>query len=301
MKAIPIFFLFGIGIVLQSSAQRVVYMRDADTKLPLPFATAECTEKSWGIYSDSSGKVVIPDQIWQTGTVTFSFVGHASISQSEVLKKDSIYLQKLPNKLDEVVIKNCKEKEKKKIQIRRKKDYYSLGFGAKSVGCIWATYVPNIYNKRGIINTISFGAINLYNKATIPGAPVRLRLFDWDTTKQMPGEEITQETIDIVPGKFKWVTIDLSKYNLPITATGIVVAFEMFDAGQQYHYNVVHNLQDGTKKEWEHYGWDLEGIKNVLGFNKTPGGKWDQQMTHFDKEKKRVGPAVGLSIEVCVE
>ncbi len=292
--------LYTLGIVWNSMAQHVIYMRDADTKLPLPFATAECTEKSWGIYSDSSGKVVIPNQIWQLGTVTFSFVGHASVSQGEVLKKDTIYLQKLPNKLDEVVIKNCKEKEKKKLQIRRKNDHHSLGYSAKSVGYMWATYVPNIYNKRGTINTISFGAVS-FHKAALASAPVRLRFYEWDSVLQMPEEEITNEVIDVVPGKFKWVTIDLSKYHLPISATGIVVAFEMFDAGPQYHYMVMHNMSDGTKQEWEHYGWLLEGIKNVSGFHKITGGKWDPQTTIVDKDKKRLGPAVGLSIEVCVE
>ena len=300
MKSILIFFLFVMGIVLQSSGQRVIYMRDADSKLPLPFATAECIEKSWGIYSDSAGKVVIPELIWQTGNVSFSFVGHASISQGEVLKKDTIYLQKLPNKLDEVIIKNCKEKEKKKLQIRRRNDDYYLGFGAKSVGAIWASFVPNIYNKRGTINAISFGAVS-FNKAALATAPVRLRFYEWDSILQVPGEEITHEAIDVIPGKFKWVTIDLSKYHLPISATGIVVGFEMFDAGQQYHYNVVHNMSDGTKKEWEGYGWGIEAIRNVMGFHRTPGGKWNSQATAFDKNKKRVGPAVGLSIEVCKE
>lgn len=288
------------GIVLNSMAQRVVYMRDADTKLPLPFGTAECTEKSWGIYSDSSGKLVIPEPIWQTGTVTFSFVGHASVSQGKVLKKDTVYLQKIPNKLDEVVIKNCKEKEKKKVEIRRKNDHYYLGYSAKSVGFIWATYVPNINNKRGIINAISFGAQSFY-KGALASAPVRLRFYEWDSVMQMPGEEITNEAIDVVPGKFKWVTIDLSKYHLPISATGIVVAFEMFDAGPQYHYMVNHNMSDGTKQEMEHYGWSLEGIRNVQGFSRSPGGTWYPQTTAFNKDKKRVGPAVGLSIEVCAE
>ncbi len=299
MKAILIFFLLVMGIVLQSGAQRVVYMRDADTKLPLPFATAECIEKSWGIYSDSAGKVMIPEPIWQTGNVSFSFVGHASVSQGEVLKKDTIYLQKLPNKLDEVVIKNCKEKEKKKLQIRRRNDNYSFGFSAKSVGFIWASYVPNIYNKRGIIHTISFGAVYLH-KGALATAPVRLRLYEWDSMMQMPGEEITPEAIDVIPGKFKWVTRDMSAYTIPISVSGIVVAFEMFDAGQQYHYNVVHNMQDGTKKEWEHYGWDLEGMREVQGFRRSPGGTWSPIST-IDKNKKSVGPAVGLAIEVCKE
>ncbi|MEO7311397.1 MAG: hypothetical protein ABIX01_13425 [Chitinophagaceae bacterium] len=93
-------------------------------------------------------------------------------------------------------------------------------------------------------------------------------------------------------------TVDLSAFNIFIPENGIVVAFDMYDAGQQYHYMQTFHMKDGPIITNEQYGWNICGIKgtDIKCFIKSPGGRW----SHFEPLIKTIGaPKVELLIKVC--
>jgi hypothetical protein len=119
-----------------------------------------------------------------------------------------------------------------------------------------------------------------------------------DNVTGLPGSEITQENIVLVPGRFGWRTHDISRYKINVPDNGIVVAFEMYDAGQQYYFMYTYTMKDGSKKTTKNYGWLLRGIREgeIIGFTRTPGSRW--QILKLSN-KKSAAPQVSLTFKVC--
>jgi hypothetical protein len=293
------FILFFINCLLFTGifSQLTIVIKDAETKQPLPFATAECFEKQWGRYADSAGKVIIPDSIWKNCELTFSYVGYSVKNIRLQSPVADIYLQKLPQLLNDILVKSCNEFEEKKLEIRKNKSNYSLAFTASNNGFAWATFVPNKTGRRGIIQTISYGAKRLYKDAN-SNAPVRLRFYERDIITRQPTNEISTENIIVVPGRFGWRTHNISKYKIAVPENGIVVAFEMYDAGPQYHFMYTHKMIDGSLRTVEHYGWNIDGITGdeIIGFTKNLGNSWGR-FRNF--KKTGAAPQVGINFKVC--
>lgn len=277
-------------------SQKQIQVVDSLTGKGLPFTTIECFEKKWGLYTDSAGFATIPENMLQE-THKVSYVGYQS-KEINFTTTNSIALNRLPQKLEDVTVASCKETIVEKLEIEESKERQYLSFLVNS-GCAWATYVPNTFNKEGKIETLSYTAAGFYKEVNAD-APIRLRFFEYDSLTKLPGLEISTDNIIHAPKKLKRVIVDLENYNIYIPLNGIVIAFEMFDAGVQYHYFKEHNMADGSKKIFEHYGWSLKAAnsKNVIGFNKSPGKPWINQ---HDYKNNEIGfaPAVALEIKVC--
>lgn len=276
-------------------AQKQLVVKDADTHQPLAFATAECFEKQWGTYSDSAGRIMIGDSIWKSCAVVFSFVGYTSKSVELHPQVHEILLTKVPHKLEDVVMKACTKFTEENLKVTSRKNNYGFGYTPKAGGFFWATFVPNKTEKKGLIKYFSYGA-----KRGNVNAPIRLRFFEIDTSTGLPANEITTEAITIVPGKVGWITEDISKYKIAVPETGIVAAFEMFDAGRQYHFKTTVHLADKTIKEVDSYGWMITGVQGdeVVGFGKMPGSLWFKLNS---VGKTGAAPQVGLHVKVCEE
>jgi hypothetical protein len=281
---------------LSGYCQLKVQVKDATTKLPLSFATAECMEKRWGGYTDSSGIIIIPDSIWTSCKMIFSFVGYSAANVQLKKGSNEVLMVKSIRKLEDVAIKTCKEFTDEKVEVRSRKRNYSFGFSGGSKGFMWATYLPNNVKKKGWIESVSFGA-KAFHKDAKMDAPVRLRIYEFDISAQLPGDEITTEIITLIPRKQGWKTIDISKHRIALPLEGIVVAFEMFDAGPQYYYKS--QVYVGKKKkEITRYGWSILGIveDSVLGFSKWPGRTWHIYNTAHNAGR---APQVSIKMSVC--
>ena len=281
-------------------AQKHMVIKDADTHRPLPYATAECFARQWGSYSDSVGRMILPDSIWNNCSLVFSFVGYATKTVNLSPQLQEVFLTKLQHILDDIVLKPCTNFLERKLEVRSKQTNFGFGYTSKAGGDFWATYVPNPTGKKGVIKTFSYGA-----KYGNTDAPVRLRFFQLDTSTGLPSVEITTEPIIIVPGRSGWITEDISRYRIIVPGNGIVAAFEMFDAGSQYHYKTTVRMSDKTKRVAERYGWTIRGMHSpdIIGFGKRPGTSWFNLNPRNRTGAKMLtaAPQVGISMRVCSE
>jgi hypothetical protein len=281
--------------VAKSNAQLQVQVKDAETKQPLSFATAEGISKTWGTYSDSAGRVIIPDSVWKTSDISFSYVGYSPSKTRIYEDATSVFLKKI---LVETFasVKNCPSTKSATIKNYKKSKHQSAGWKAKSEGFIWAGFLPNTAGKHALMTSIDFHVKSFHPKAMFD-APVRLRLYQYDLNRGLPGEEITKESILITPKKFGKHTEDLSIYKMYIPIEGVVAGFEMFDAGSRYHYIYHMKFVDGTEKDVEMYGWSLgSAADKAKGFRKFPGRTWEKNL---NVGGSYYAPAVSFSVKVC--
>lgn len=292
MKHILILTLSLIAIQF-TYGQKQIHVVDSLTGKGLPFATIECFEKKWGLYTDSAGFATLLENMLQE-THKVSYVGYQP-KEINFTSTNSIALNRLPQKLEDVTVVSCKETTIEKLEVKELGNNY-LGFTPKSIGNFWAIYVPNNIGKIGYLKSLGHNAEGASNKEN-PDAPVRIRFFEYDTTTKLPSTEISDDDIIVAPKKRRRVTYDLSEYKIQIPANGIVVAFEMFDAGSEFHYTTKSKWQDGTIRTMEHYGWYLKSSKgkDIKGFTKSPGRNWIK----FEPGGEGQGPAVTLEIKVC--
>jgi CarboxypepD_reg-like domain len=274
-------------------SQKQIHVVDSLTGKGLPFATIECFEKKWGLYTDSAGFASIPENMLQE-THKVSYVGYQP-KEINFTTTNTITLNRLPQKLEDVTVVSCKETTIEKLEVKELGNNY-LGFTPKNIGNFWAIYVPNNIGRSGYLKSLGHNAEGVSNKEN-PDAPVRIRFFEYDTITKLPSTEISDDDIIVSPKKRRRVTYDLTEYKIQVPANGIIVAFEMFDAGSEYHYTTKSKWQDGTIRTMEHYGWFLKSAigKNVIGFDKSPGKNWGK-LGHDDVG---FGPAVTLEIKVC--
>jgi hypothetical protein len=272
-----------------------VQVKDADTKQLLSFATAEGISKRWGAYSDSAGRLIIPDTVWRTGDILFSYVGYSSSKTRIKDATTSVYLKKILTETY-AIVKSCPSTKIETIKNYKKSKNHSSGWSAKSEGFIWAGFLPNTTGKHALVSSIDFHVKSFHSKAMFD-APVRLRLYQYDANTGLPGEEITKESILITPKKFGKHTEDLSIYKMYIPIDGVVAGFEMFDAGSRYHYIYHMKFSDGTEKDVEMYGWSLvSAADKAIGFRKFPGRVWEKNL---NVSGSYYAPAVSFSVKVC--
>ena len=281
--------------------QTTVYVKDAESKLPLSYSTVECLQKHWGVYSDVAGKISIPDSIRYSDNLIFTYVGYDTLNIHLEEGNEIIYLKKHDKQLQNIIITSCTEKQIVKIKNRNRSSNSSLGLDPNSSGFVWSAYVENPGNKNGIVKTISFGVVDFFRGKKLD-APVRIHFYEMDTISNRPGDEINSEVIEIIPKRTGWITVDISNYNIHIPASGFVVGFDMFDAGPQFHF--IHFMRTekwkgGTERQIECYGWDLEALNDGYGFKKIPGIGWTGNMTNRESFKYSNVPAVGISFEIC--
>ncbi len=296
MKQLVFLMICMVLFTTRMVAQIPVQVIDSATKQPLSFATVECLEDSWGTYTDSVGRATIPAQVLGKRT-TFSYVGYTSKTLEIEKNTMEIPLQANAKKLDDVLIAGCTSYSIKEVGIRDKKSNFFFVYGSASGGLMWGTVVKNSSGKPSKIESVEYGATKLWKGAN-PNAPVRLRIFELDTLRRFPGEEITNELIEIIPGSFGWKSFDLKKYHMVLPTQGVIVAFEMIDAGPQFSFLYTHKMTDGTRQTKEYYGWQLLGAqgKGVVGLTKFPGKEW-LAPKRFDGNGN--APQVLLQVKEC--
>jgi CarboxypepD_reg-like domain len=276
-------------------SQKQIHVVDSLTGKGLPFATIECFEKKWGLYTDSAGFASIPENMLQE-THKVSYVGYQP-KEINFTTTNTITLNRLPQKLEDVTVVSCKETTIEKLEVEETKERSYLTFTKEGIGCIWAVYVKNTTGKPAFIKTLNYNRAG-FSKDEKFAAPVRLRFFEYDSISKLPKEEISTSDILVNAEEGKKITNDLSSYKIYVPENGIIIALEMFDAGSQFHYTIVNNMADGTKRSTIHYGWALKMAKSkdVIGFAKAPGMPWK---SFSYRDKVVIAPAVSLEIKVC--
>ncbi len=130
MKYITFLFLF--ISVLSIHAQSITII-DAETKSPIPYATAILRNGEYGFVANDSGDIELYNLI-QSDILQFRSIGYITkrIKQSEIKEGDSIALKSSSLQLDEVVIRPIKAGEYVRLALNSVADnYYPDSFATK--------------------------------------------------------------------------------------------------------------------------------------------------------------------------
>jgi len=274
-------------------AQQKLVVVCANTGLPIPFASAECFEKKWGTYADSLGVVLVPDSMYKFYAIQISHVGFKTTTILQ-FKEDSVFLIPLLAKMEDVLLTACINATYATLGYKKRKPTYYFGYSNNIDNYMWAVFLPNVTNKPAIASQISFGIKQFY-KNDDPNIPIAIRLYQFNQTTGMPGDEITYEPIIITPEKFGWQTFDISSYQLMIPENGAVVSFSFPYISSSKGYQL--KFKNGSQVV-EKYGYSLYGMLDtvVVGFTQRLGFRW----TKFKKYNiNNGGPMAALKVKVC--
>lgn len=229
---------------------------DSQTAEAIPFATIsdKCKSK-FTLMSDKQGNFIIPDSIIKyCNEWTISCVGYESILNFVPAKLKTVLMARKTLELAPVTIGT--NKKYYEVSIAGNTSRCSYGFNPDFLSVIYATYVPNSTGKSGYISSLDYFVSNHHTPDF--NVPVRIRFYQYDTISRLPGKEISNINLIVYPKKTKWNTVDIDSISQHFPAEGIVVAYELINAGSDFiHSYKVKTNEEKRKQTRFYYGWNL--------------------------------------------
>jgi hypothetical protein len=231
--------------------------------------------------ANEKGEWIFPDSV-QCKTIMISCAGYHSITT--FLATNTVVLSPFVVSLGEVEI-GGKEKELNIDNVEKINCSYM--FNPENFSVTYGSYISNPVGKSGWLKELSFHVSTVHPPDL--DVPVRIRFFEWDADKLMPGKEISTRNFIIMPKKKHWNKIDISDLKQEIPANGIVVAFELISIGPEHYHTYTYMDMNKKKQTGRYYGWHLtascctdcevQGFtfsneKWRLWYNKTKANKW---------------------------
>ena len=218
---------------LSQAQEKCGVVVDKESKLYIPYATLITQPFTAGTYTSEIGKYCIsiyPD----TDSILISCVGYQnfSVSKSQFLLQDTLFLEVSINQLKEVVVK--KEKKKRKViqvgyadhAVKKRAFGGSISFNS---GIRIATYVSNDENLQGVIKNVIYVLSGARETKTVV-VPlfyrIRLRIYE-NGSNHLPGADLLREQVVVdVPDAQKEIIKDVSSYNIAFPRNGFWVGME---------------------------------------------------------------------------
>jgi hypothetical protein len=184
-------------------------------KNPIPFATIEILKKGSGTgtaaYENGAFKLSIPKTL-MNDTLTIKALGFKTekIPIQLINREESIYITLCSAiyELSETVIRPGSTTYEEFGNIETSK--WTGGLLTKDLTQI-AVYIENPKKEKGRLNEVSF----FVSRGGKPKAPVRIRIYGYNTKEEPIGEDLLHETIILRPyNKYGWNSIELSAYNI---------------------------------------------------------------------------------------
>tara|TARA_R110000744_G_scaffold295438_2_gene405491 strand:+ start:1312 stop:2211 length:900 start_codon:yes stop_codon:yes gene_type:complete len=180
--------------------------------------------------SDSSGKFSI-----ESGTYSqlqISHIGYKSLFISIIQIEDNKTFFLKPNRyqLDEVVVTNRKVKDTILPSLSRTTKKVRVKSWSSNENTLYATFVPNMNGVNAVINKIIVepgkGQYGDPNKQFIP---FKVNLFYMNAIDSLPKDKVLSQSILAFKDKTmkqKYVTVDISEFEIDFPSTGIFVVVE---------------------------------------------------------------------------
>lgn len=217
-------FFFAVG------QEKCGLLADGKTHSPVAYASIYYPTTSTGMFSSENGVYCLPSSINLTDSVVISALGYdkTTIAFTDLLKKDTIYLNNRPINLENVVIK-----AKSSAYISKEIGYSKKPFIELEQNSITpnsntkiVTYIPNDSKKTSFISKIH---CRLYPEENSLATTfrLRLRLYTHNGLNYLPAQDILNENVIIdVSTKQKMVEFEVGKYNIETPANGFWIGVE---------------------------------------------------------------------------
>lgn len=217
---------------------------------PIPYATVSSLDYSVGIYTNEFGNFELDtSQMPLIDSVLFEALGFKSIKLSiiELIHRESVYLEEEILDIPIVEIKS-KRMRSYKIGTKSRRPDYVVVFDSISWNAKIGRSLKIPKGESGLIENISV----FIASSGVPATPFRLRFFKLVHKKdrlQVGAELVLKSIIGRGIQKNKWLTVDVSEHNIPITDQGVLVSIEwLYDKSVKYQYKRLQRVQkDG---EW---------------------------------------------------
>lgn len=227
MKYFPLLFLLILPFL--SKGQYInCRVADTETKQPLYYATIYYGSKSAVTFSDSFGKFFVkPGGLKEKDSVIIEFIGYQTliVSNKEIVENKTFFLHKTSNILQDLVIKNCNQYEEIKINYKYGKmdSYWTV---SPNTRISYLSYYANKEPDEGYITEIKFFTPATFFHKQNFSTPLRIRWYDWDSVKQLPGKELTDTSIIVYAHKNGVNKISIPDKTIFFEQKGIVIGIE---------------------------------------------------------------------------
>lgn len=297
-----IFFVFFLLLSFYGYAQQIKgSVTDKQDGRPLPYALLQFSHQRL-IYTDSLGHFTFKrDSTNVHDTLQVDFIGYRSVSVPVAALTNNIVISLEPavESLEAVTVFTCNKTKDFFINRRvgRIKEY--VGPGPETQLIILARYNNNS-GRNGWVTSLG---LLLNETNTNLNIPIRLRWYEWDNNRQMPGRELTDTNFIIHPFKNGWNTFSIPEKTIFFPKDWIVFGLE-FIYPPEYKALLDAQSTKGAKLQW------LNDIKNRWSLsmqfvrNKNEAGFFivnNGGISSYSKRNERffIRPAVRFSIEIC--
>lgn len=277
---------------------------DATTNKPLGYATVIYNQQKNILYTDSTGSFLLnKDSLNSKDSIYIEFLGYKRLAVAvDKLKTDNTFrLGQQTNQLAPVVVANCTKYRDVTINKRvgRITDY--IGPGPETKFIILGRYSSGD-EVNGYIKTIDIYA-GKFNEGV--HVPVRIRWYDWDSTANMPGRELTTASIIVYPYKKGWNSFALPYNTVYVERASIVIGLEfIYPVEYMQQYKTLQN--DEQKINWltdmnNRWSVGIQATKYAddAGFylvNNLPVQKYNSRGRNL-----YIKPAIKFTVTECVQ
>lgn len=300
MKKIFFFFflLSAIGAYSQHIRARIT---DSHDQKPLPYAVISLSHQRI-VYTDSLGYFTLrTDSLFKKDTLHIQFIGYQPLSLPASSLRDNMVISLDPSveSLQPVTVINCQRTRNFVINRRIRNINEYVGPGPETQLIILARY-DNNSGRNGWIKKIS---ILLNEHSTNLKIPIRLRWYEWDLERKMPGKELTDTNLIVYPYKNGWNDFSIPDFAIFYPKDWIVFGLE-FIYPPEYKNLLDEQTDKAAKLQWlndmkNRWSLSMQFVKdkNETGFFIVNNGG----ISSYSKrnEKFFIRPAVRFTIEVC--
>ena len=203
------------------------YVRDAQTKAPIPYVNLSILNTLKGTSTDESGFYFFDvPEVFLEKSMHISALGYEDrrVVLKEIKDSESIDLKESVFELDEVVIAD----ELGNTEILNPISSYSItsGFTSSATPWVLALYFPNIGERQKVVDkvVVYFQDPEDTDKKE---AKFRLRIYDVDPHTGTPGNDLLRQSLILnSPANAAFLSIDLSEYQIVAPRDGVYIGLE---------------------------------------------------------------------------
>jgi hypothetical protein len=249
MNKLLVFLL--LFAALHTNAQQITgKVVDALTNKPLGYATVLFNNQKSLLYTDSTGKFTLQkDTLDKKDSIYIQYLGYKRLAIAvERLMADNLFrMGQQQEDLAPVTVTNCRQYKDYMVNKKAGRINEYIGPGPETKFIILGRYIDKDDDGvNGYIKQLQIYA-GTFNAAI--HVPVRIHWYDWDSTNNMPGRELTNTSIIVYPYQKGWNSFGLPANSIYYEAGGIVIGLEfIYPVEYMHQYTSLTSVDE--KAQW---------------------------------------------------